>query len=157
MKNCGQFSQVQITNFFRGTCNHRWSFNHHEMLFNHEIALLFLLILLLSRSCSRCVFANSAGLLCLTVVGGGFLLVVTCLWRCGFARPEFVLGRSTRNSTLGRIDQWLPMYFWAYKIDKTQSCRIMIMVEINNMISMIALIKWWVDTLLLCILSDVQY
>ena len=91
------------------------------------------------------------------IVGGGFLWVTMCLWRCGFARPGFVLGRSTRNSTLGRIDQWLPVYFWAYKIDKTQSLRIMIMVEINNLLSMIALIKWWDNALLLCILSDVQY
>ena len=44
-------------------------------------------------------------------VGGGFLRVAMCLWRCDFARPGFVLGRSTRNSTLGCIDQWLPVYF----------------------------------------------
>ena len=90
-------------------------------------------------------------------VGGGFLRVATCLWRCDFARPGFVLGKSTRNLTLGRINQWLPVYFWVYKINKTQSLRIMIIVEINNMISMIALIKWWVYMLLLCILSNVQY
>ena len=90
-------------------------------------------------------------------VGGGFLRVATCLWRCDFARPGFVLGKSTRNLTLGRINQRLPVYFWVYKINKTQSLRIMIIVEINNMISMIALIKWWVYMLLLCILSNVQY
>ena len=88
---------------------------------------------------------------------GGFLRVATCLWRCDFARSGFVLGRSTRNSTLGRMDQWLLVHFWVYKIDETQSLRIMIMVEINNMLSMIVLIKWWDNTLLLCILSDVQY
>ena len=91
------------------------------------------------------------------LVGGGFLRMATCIWRCGFARPRFILGRSTRNSTLGRIDQLLPVCFWVYKIDKTQSLRIMIMVKINNMLSMIALIKWWDNALLLCILSDVQY
>ena len=47
----------------------------------------------------------------LSVVGGYFLCVVTCLWRCDLARLGFVLGRLTRNSTLGRRDQWLPMYF----------------------------------------------
>ena len=73
---------------------------------------------------------------------GGFLRVATCLWRCDFARLGFVLGRSTRNSTLGCIGQWLPVYFLAYKIDESQSLRIMIMVEINNMLIMIALIKW---------------
>ena len=45
------------------------------------------------------------------LVGGYFMRVVTCLWRCDFARPGFVLGRSTRNSTLGHINQWLPVYF----------------------------------------------
>ena len=39
------------------------------------------------------------------VSGTFFLRAATCLWRCGFARPGFVLGRSTWNSTLGRIDQ----------------------------------------------------
>ena len=47
----------------------------------------------------------------LAIVGGGFLCIATCFWRCDFARPGFVLGRSTLNSTLGRIDQWLPVYF----------------------------------------------
>ena len=28
-----------------------------------------------------------------------------------FAKPEFVLRSSTRNLTLDRIDQWLPVYF----------------------------------------------
>ena len=53
-----------------------------------------------------------------TSVEGYFMRVATCLWRCDFARPGFVLGRSTWNLTLGRINQWLPVYFWAYKIDK---------------------------------------
>ena len=48
---------------------------------------------------------------CHNTIGGGFLRVATCLWRCDFARPGFVLGSQTRNSTLGRIDQWLPVYF----------------------------------------------
>ena len=45
------------------------------------------------------------------LLGAVFLHIATCLWRCDFDRPGFVLGRLTRNSTLGRIDQWLPVYF----------------------------------------------
>ena len=50
-------------------------------------------------------------LACLLVVRGYFLRVATCLWTCDFARPGFILGRSTQNSTLGCIEQWLPVYF----------------------------------------------
>ena len=47
----------------------------------------------------------------LILSGVFFVRVATCLWRCGFIRLRFVLERSTRKSTLGRIDQWLPVYF----------------------------------------------
>ena len=64
-----------------------------------------------SSICLQSLFFFFSNEFYLSVVGGYFLCVVTCLWRCDLARLGFVLGRSTRNSTLGRKDQWLPMYF----------------------------------------------
>ena len=80
----------------------RFRFCGHSELFFFEFQ---------SSICLQSLFFFFSNEFYLSVVGGYFLRIVTCLWRCDFARSGFVLGRSTRNSTLGCIDQWLPVYF----------------------------------------------
>ena len=83
----------------------------HGFMVKMNVGMASVQMMVRFHSRCKCKYCFMAKMNVGTVLWACFLRVPMYLWRCDFARLGFFLERSTWNSTLGRIDQWLSVYF----------------------------------------------